>query len=440
MKSPSVSASAFRSYVRDLADLNNEAMRAGGLPFPFVDLAREHLDGRAGRELRASVELGELRRMGAFFTGDKLAAAAVGLAGDPRRWGRVHDPACGCGDLLLAAAWQLPVCPNLSDTLEVWGSILSGRDLVPEFIEVARHRLALVAMVRGSKPDRRDQRLDEALGNVRVGDGRSDTPLAVAGTVLLNPPYGRVVAPDSTAFAQGVVTEAALWTVDVLETMAEGAQLIAVLPDVLRSGSRYRAFREFVGGLANVRSIESYGRFDALTDVDVFVSRLRRTKRGRGWPASESAAPTTLADVCTISVGAVVDRRDLHRGSWSPYITTRDLPQHGFFVPTRHRRFAKRRFTPPFVVVRRTSRPSGALPRLRAVVIGGERPVAVENHLIVLEPNEPGLAACERLATALQDSQITAWLDGRIRCRHLTVQALREAPAPQTIRDLASAP
>ncbi|WP_320671058.1 hypothetical protein [Patulibacter defluvii] len=439
MKSASVSASAFRGYVRDLSAFNDSAIRAGGLPLSFVDLAREHLDGRAGRELRASVDLDELRRMGAFFTGDKLAATAVALAGDWQPRGPAHDPACGCGDLLLAAAWKLPVTPSLCDTLSIWNTRLSGRDLVPEFIEVAHQRLALLAMLRGARPDGDGLDLAQTLVNIRVGDGRQDEATATAGTVLLNPPYGKVPAPDGTTFAEGVVTDAALWTAAVLRRLPAGAQLIAVLPDVLRSGSRYARFRQAVGQLADVQHVQSHGQFDALTDVDVFLLRAQRQVAPGRWPAEAPAAGVTLGEVASISVGPVVDRRDPHLGQWAPYITTRELPQDGVFIPTRNRRFAKRLFQPPFVVVRRTSRPSTTAPRLRAVVIGGNRPVAVENHLIVIAPDAGGMKACETLAVGLAEEHITAWLDQRIRCRHLTVAALRDTPAPKAAQTAANA-
>jgi hypothetical protein len=57
--------------------------------------------------------------------------------------------------------------------------------------------------------------------------------------------------------------------------------------------------------------------------------------------------------------------------------------------------------------------------------------VAVENHLIVIKPNAGTLAACRRLRKQLNDPSVTAWLDMRLRTRHLTKQALLELPLPE---------
>ena len=73
----SVSSSPFRGYVRELRTLTGGSVSAGGLPLAHVDLAHGHLNGRVGRELRSAVRLADLRRMGAFFTGEVLADQVV---------------------------------------------------------------------------------------------------------------------------------------------------------------------------------------------------------------------------------------------------------------------------------------------------------------------------------------------------------------------------
>lgn len=58
------------------------------------------------------------------------------------------DPACGVGDLLLAAAGRLPLAPTAAETLALRGNRLAGCDLAPVFVRAAKARLALLAMRR----------------------------------------------------------------------------------------------------------------------------------------------------------------------------------------------------------------------------------------------------------------------------------------------------
>ena len=431
--SHAVSSSTFRRYVRELRGLNADALRSGGLPVSAVELARGHLNGRASGELRAAVHVQELRRLGAFFTGDRLASAVVAEAVAVGRWSKAVDPACGCGDLLLAAAWGLPVNGDLPQTLRAWGSVLAGADVVPEFVEVARQRLMLLAILRGAKV--RDDAIDaEALlPGLVVADGRQLAAISQADLVLLNPPYGKIRAPADCGFTSGLTTEAALFTQDIFRQMVPGTRLSAILPDVLRSGTRYGHWREHLALSADLLRVTSAGRFDALTDVDVFVLHARKTASERSVPWPECHLLATphvpkVSEVCSVHVGPVVDRRDPEDGPLVPYITTRDLPQGGVATATNRRRFDKRLFAPPFVVLRRTSRPSDVGPRLRPVTIVGDERVAVENHLVVLVPHDQTLRGCARLMDQLGDSRVTAWLNERIRCRHLTVRAIRDAP------------
>jgi len=423
-----ISSTRFRRYVRELKTLNADVVRSGGMPLTAIELAHAHLDGRASRELRAAVDITALREIGAFFTGEALADAVVQRALSFGNDARFVDPSCGCGDLLLAAARRMEVERGLDDTLSAWGARLSGTDVVPEFVETARERLLLLALVRGAKPGRSRPDLDRLLPGISVGDGRGVLPFR-SGVVLLNPPYGQVPAPLGTAWASGLVSEAALWIADLADAMTTGMRVVALLPDVLRSGSRYAHWRTAVGEQLIVGAVETIGQFDALTDVDVFALEAEKGLRGSRWCASAASRGQVLDDISRVSVGPVVDRRDPHVGDLVPYLTTKELPQAGEFVPTERRRFSKRLFEPPFVVLRRTSRPTVGEPRLRPVIIRGGDPVAVENHLIVVEPaGRASAVACKRLANVLAADATTEWLNARIRLRHLTVTAVREIP------------
>ena len=135
-----ISSTRFRRYVRELKTLNADVVRSGGMPLTAIDLAHAHLNGRAGRELRAAVDISALREIGAFFTGEALADAVVQRALSFGNDACFVDPSCGCGDLLLAAARRMEVERGLDDTLKAWGARLSGADLVPEFVDTARER------------------------------------------------------------------------------------------------------------------------------------------------------------------------------------------------------------------------------------------------------------------------------------------------------------
>ena len=91
------------------------------------------------------------------------------------------------------------------------------------------------------------------------------------------------------------------------------------------------------------------------------------------------------------------------------------------------RRHEGKVYKPPFVVIRRTSRP-GHPYRAAATVIAGKEAVAVENHLIVCEPKAKTLKMCKKLMTQLKTQTINKFLDERIRCRHLTVGAVAAIP------------
>lgn len=429
MRSSTLANAGFRGYVRELRALTASALSDGGVGLSALDLVEEHLNGRVNRELRRAVTIHELRARGAFFTGHDLARSLLASAPSPHTWGIALDPACGCGDLLLAAAARLPVRPDLAHTLAEWGAVLRGIDQVPEFIEVARQRLVLLALSRGARPSGRAVDPDAAFAGLKVADSLSDSvDLADAGLILLNPPYGQRTAPRGCAFASGLLTEAAIWIDEVADKMTVGTHLAAILPDVLRSGSRYARWRQRVEERLHIESVEPFGQFDALTDVDVFGFRAQRVERpSRGWPSRRPAGPT-LGDVSVVTVGPVVPHRDPQNGPRVAFVTARDLPATGTYIPNRVRRYSGRVFTPPFLVVRRTSRPTQTRPRLNPVLIGGDGPVAVENHLLVLIPEKQNAAACRRLALQLQEPAITAWLNRRIRLRHMTVTALREVP------------
>jgi hypothetical protein len=61
------------------------------------------------------------------------------------------------------------------------------------------------------------------------------------------------------SWAGGRISEAARFIVRALEMAPANARLLAILPDVLRSGSFQHRWRERVSDLASVESVERYG-------------------------------------------------------------------------------------------------------------------------------------------------------------------------------------
>jgi hypothetical protein len=423
---------AFRPYVAHLHEL---LIKAAGAPSDTIyrTAIEAALDGQPSAELRRVVSLSRLRSAGAFFTGSAIARRAISM-GLPRfcRNAVVADPACGVGDLLVAFAERLPRSGNLAATLFDWSSRILGRDLDPDFVRATKLRLVFAAMrsfapaIPVQLPD-----LDELFPRIVSGCSlRDEEVYKTASHIIINPPFTPVLAPDGCSWASGKVNSAALFMDACIGRSAPGTRIIAILPEVLRSGSRYEKWRKHFEDRIQLTKIAVVGQFDRETDVDVFIAvgLVRRNRAHFDWVPFEKAKYGRIQDNFEVSVGPVVPYRDLHRGPWYPYIRARGLPCWKTVASIAfHRRFEGKTFAPPFVVIRRTSRP-GDKHRAIATLITGQRPVAVENHLLVLQPRDNALATCRRLLTLLRKPRITECLDRRIRCRHLTVSAVGELP------------
>ena len=221
----------------------------------------------------------------------------------------------------------------------------------------------------------------------------------------------------------------------LLANCKKGTNVAAILPDVLRSGSRYEKWRAHISRRAAIGRASIWGIFDPWADVDVFllegsVGRENLEQSVANWLGlKESKVKETLSSITEISVGALVPHRHRNRGPWRPYLHAQGLARWGRVnvASLPKRRFNGTAFLPPFVAVRRTSRP-GDSGRAVGTVIVGDRPVAVENHLIVIKPNDASLATCEKILSQLRSDVTDQWLNHRIRCRHLTVRAMQELP------------
>jgi hypothetical protein len=425
----------FRSYVDGLNDL---LVRATQVPNPSgcledIDAA---LDGQPGDELRRSVSLARLRSAGAFFTGSGMARRAVaGLASSLEEDATVLDPTCGAGDLLVAFAEHLPRRSDLASTLADWHPRILGRDVEPEFVRATKVRLALAALRR--EPPQSCLRLppvEELFPDICAGSSLAEYEVYQRPSyIVINPPFTLVEAPDGCSWGTGKVNAAALFMEACVTRAKRGTRVVAILPEVLRSGSRYEKWRKMFEQHVSVTSVEALGRFDRVTDVDVFmvlgaVCGGGSSRASTPWVPLEQTNEGRILDKFKISVGAVVPHRDPHMGPWRPFLQARGLPSWEIVSSvSTHRRFRGRTVEPPFVVVRRTSRP-GDKYRAVGTLIAGTDEMAVENHLLVLQPKDGSLGVCHELLRLLHEESTSAILNKRIRCRHLTVQALAEVP------------
>jgi hypothetical protein len=381
--------------------------------------------------------------MGAFFTDSETS----GLVGErAMRFGQppYFDPACGAGDLLLAISASLGLRSSPAATMAAWSNVLMGNDLQPEFTEVARHRLTLAALQRHSSQDPAAWRrlkprpLGTRFTHVRAGDGlqRLSTLSSFSGTVVMNPPFGTVPAPAGCTWGSGLVPRAALFVDAAVDALAPNATLVAILPDVLRSGSRLEKWRQALSKRVAITETRTLGQFDGYTDVDVFLLLATRlppdapeSSDVTGW-MSPQASHATVGARFIVRTGSVVDNRDPAKGPWRAYATARTLPKSGEIeLIERRRRFRGSVVDAPFVLVRRTSRPSeaGSI-RIAGLVVTAGTQIAIDNHLLIATPRDGTLAACRELARVLEATETTAWLNDRIRCRHLTVGVLADIP------------
>ena len=248
--------SHYSAYVSTLKRLAVESHRAAD----WNTRVGEALDGQASVELRRVASLKTRRKFGAFFTGTDLGSQLIDCGTRFNATSIFYDPSCGMGDLLIAAARTLPVRKTLRDTLRQWGLQLTGTDLHHEFIEGTKTRLVLLARQRHENDATLQDSNTGFFPNICVADGLTQEALVDrASHLLLNPPFGQVPAPKSCKWAGGRITEAAAFVVAALERARPGTEMLAILPEVLRSGSfseRWR--RQRVSQLAEVQLVQPY--------------------------------------------------------------------------------------------------------------------------------------------------------------------------------------
>jgi hypothetical protein len=422
------SFTAYQTYITGLRDLAGKFQHSED----WNEQANAALNGQASLKLRQVIPLKKRRLVGAFFTSSELAARVITRCSKFDKHSIIHDPSLGMGDLLLATAQKLPLGRTLNETLKQWGLQLTGTDIHHEFVEGAKTRLVILAQQRHGLKSHDVNSIAHLFPGIRVADGLAQYKMFARAThLMLNPPFGLTDAPDKCEWAGGRITAAANFVITALERAKPNTELIAILPDVLRSGSFTEHWRKRVEELASVDLVEPYGIFDESADVDVFILRVRRRPKNSvaksiSWTSAPVRSSSTVADFFDVHVGRVVPHRDPKLGKWHPYIHARSVPtwkiMREFDASRRHQ---GKVYAPPFVAIRRTSRP-GHPYRATASIIAGKRSIAVENHLIVCEPKDKTLVMCKKLMCQLKTKVVNEFLDNRIRCRHLTVGVIRE--------------
>ena len=198
------------------------------------------------------------------------------------------DPTCGTGDLLLACARHFPILADLRATLEHWSQKIKGADLYSPFVRATKVRLALLAIERGVKPQKDLFAVEHLFPRIQVCATLASEELIPGGTcIVINPPYTLVQAPKTCTWTSGLVTQAALFLEKCVKNALPETKIVAILPDVLRTGSRYVRWRECIEKYAKIEEVKLVGCFDASTDVDIFICKLlvshNLSKRGVDW-------------------------------------------------------------------------------------------------------------------------------------------------------------
>lgn len=415
-------------YVSSESELTDRMLRASG----DMKLRSDELLGRkAESDINRLLGRNQRRALGVFFSGPAWAARLLeGLdVGSVRR---IIDPACGIGDLLVECARRLPLGKSYQDTIDSWARRFVAHDLMDEFTSVAWLRMQTLAHLRHSAGDvlcaTGVQKKPSSFVGINTLDG--SWKLCPDDLVVMNPPFHKMPVPSWSKLAEGNCTAAMLFVERVVKDSPAGVNVAAILPEVLRSGSRYKAFRRFLSETCEVAQFSAEGSFGGDADVDVAILRLRtsgRTAVVHPRRASDEVHADRLGSICRVRVGTVVPHRERQDGGLHPYLDVSNTPLWSEIIPTFEASYRGTLFQPPFVVVRRTSSPKDKQ-RARATMIFGSEGVLIENHLLVLLPADKSEETCRKIMRILAAPSTTNWLNSHIRCRHLTVAAVAQIP------------
>jgi hypothetical protein len=401
------------------------------------DCAPDVLLSDAGaRLLEGSLSRDQRRKDGVFFSGLELADYVAGRVKHLISEGAtIADPTCGGGDLLLACLRLFPAAEDAQLAAQSWGKRVKGFDLQSSFAEAARLRLAALALDAHKGSSVSMAELSSAFKGIMQGDYMQNaTHLSDMDVIVANPPFGSICAPPLCDWSTGKTQRAAIFLDEMVEHAKPHQNIVAVLPDVLRSGSRYQRWRAKVEQRCKVLDIHRYGRFGDSADIDVFVLHVEKRAAMDRPPAApqwaDTAAPVggvKLSERFDVRIGPVVPHRHGNTGGWCYYLDVGSSVPNAEVCVSAKRRFAGKLALPPFVVVRRTTSPSDRQ-RVVPTLVRADGPVAVENHLVILSPKSGGLAACRRLMAQLKTDEVHQWVNTANGCRHLTKGQVENIP------------
>jgi hypothetical protein len=411
-------------------------------------LAEKAINGASIDALEELIPLDLRAEAGVFFSDNLVCKAAFprNLISDLKKSVSIFDPACGAGNLLVHAAKYFSIENNLEKTIAAWAVRIGGCDINLSFVHATRARLVLLAMQRHGFPILDKSKIIE-LQNEFVNIKKSDYLCEALGSkfdwVLTNPPFFH--SDDDTLWSKGRSQIAAVFIAKILERAKNGQKILAILPDVLRSGTRYGVWRSLIAQNSNIFATKIYGRFSKKIDVDVFFLRMEKKNSSATSKAQKildwSKTPALGSDenlaeeYFNISVGPVVPHRHKDLGEKFPFLTAKNsLPNSILSNIDDKRGFSGKKYNAPFIVLRRTSNPSD-VNRLVATLISEGNNIAVENHLIVIQPKDLNQEKCIRLMKYLADEKTKIWVNNAIRCRHLTTHVLKKLPISGALLD-----
>jgi len=394
------------------------------------------LDGEASEALRNLVPSSVRKKHGLFFTPLKISRLiAHSISEENESNIRIYDPCMGSGDLLLSCAKRIiKKGYSFDSNLEIIINKIRGIDLYEPFVDFAKLRFILLAakLSEDYKSLEDYKKLIKKLKNFKTGNSLT-IPLKFSKNdfIIVNPPYFQTNSSGNYSWTKGKTQFAAIYIDELIKRAERGTQLIAILPDVLRSGTNYEKWRSHILRNCDLLKVKILGRFDEFTDVDVFLLHLEKNKNLKknlvNFKRPKDIKTPKLDDLFDVKVGTVVPFRNKDSHKKQSFLTCKEANWWSETVKFSKTRFDGNLFLPPFVAVRRTSSPSEKH-RAYATFVKGNKKIAVENHLIIITPKDGNADLCAKLLVKLKDKKTNKWLNEMIRCRHLTLEAIKSIP------------